>query len=511
MIYVLFWALHAFLGLMREGLGILFSALVRSVLIPVITCSRYRRGWCRVERIEIDLSDLDAAAANQLPNAQQQTQHPPQGGLGLSLAPTGKVLSHRQVGSAAVRIAVKIASIKGAGPTTSTSRSKARLRINDVIIGVNGNSLLPVGGLPLGSFDALQLVRQAVARAETEADEERELRQQIEEEHGGESERMVMPIVTPEALLEFYEARAPGTKTMAECKNFCTLKQQDLQKALLSKYGQLPTLVEGAPPRTQTAPPVGVLLPFMTSAPSSASARCDDNAQEAGVAQSDGGFLLTAEALLRFYLIADPAKVGNVKGILNTFAGNGKELRTRLLHKYGAAKLLEGLLPPSACHNQARRKLCRAIVSPDMPLEGKDQEQYECVSSGAVASASGALVVREGISVRKRGSVVLDVFRGQSGHRNCCFCLFPLRWVQMMLDTTGKGGSGEVTNRSAVPVSTPHPHLATDHSPRYSPRHLPFTRHIHSPQSLTYSLTHSLFHAGRQLRRPILSGAELQD
>jgi hypothetical protein len=58
--------------------------------------------------------------------------------------------------------------------------------------------------------------------------------------------QMVMPIVTPEALLEFYQAHAPGTKTMENCISFCNLKQQDLQSALLEKYGKLPTLVEGA-------------------------------------------------------------------------------------------------------------------------------------------------------------------------------------------------------------------------------------------------------------------------
>ena len=54
---------------------------------------------------------------------------------------------------------------------------------------------------------------------------------------------------------------------------------------------------------------------------------------------------------------------------------------------------------------------------------------------------------------RKRGVVVLDVYRGQPSQRKCCFCTFPLRWLQMILDTTDGGGSPEVKNRSTMPVS----------------------------------------------------------
>jgi hypothetical protein len=439
---------------MTRGITMVMCFMIRSVLIPCLTCSRYRRGWCRVERIEFDLSPREVAAAraaavaaDPILYAKQHRKGAP-AGLGLSLTPTGRQID-QFIGSAAVCSAVKVGAISGAGKDTPTQRAKARIRVNDLVVGVNGNALVPRGGLPLGSFDALQLVRQAVTRAEAEAVEDNMV-ELVEDEQAA----LIVPTVTAEALLEFYQKHDPS-KTLEECRSFCNLKQADLQRALQAKYDELPTLVEGAEllqksghnvPGEWQRRKAGVVLPF----PGSAS---DDGSDD-----GDDGFVLMEDALLRFYLVEDPAKAPNVKYILKNFAERGKELRARLLHKYGAERLLRGLLPPSSRHNLARRRLQRALVSPDMPDDGVHEtdgqdDDSDVHAEGNACGNDGAIVVREGSCTRKRGVVVLDVYRGQPGQRKCCFCLFPLRWLQLVLDTTSGIGSGEVANRSTIPVS----------------------------------------------------------
>jgi hypothetical protein len=362
-LYGAFYWIHLWCTIVWGGGSLIVSWLVRNVIVACLTCSRYRRGSCRVERIIVDLSAEElaaaaaaAAAADPVMYAQQHRKGTP-GGLGLALTPVGRHVA-QFAGSPPFTLAVKIGAIRGAGEGTATTRAKARLRINDVIIGINGSALLPKKGLPLGSFDALQLVRQAVFQAEEEAEEDSKP-QEYEEEQEEEPELevevrpLVLPTVSSEALYEFYEEH-DSNKSLEECRSLCIkYSQADLQQALRNKYGKLPRLVEGAASQESSSGrkvPVGVMLPVREG--------------NSGGASSEKGFLLTAEALLRFYLVTDPTRAAIAKNVITEYANKGVELRARLLHKYGAEKLLKGLLPPASRCNRASRILRKVFVSP---------------------------------------------------------------------------------------------------------------------------------------------------
>jgi hypothetical protein len=65
------WVVCAFLGAIYDGIAtivrtiyfttvVFVSVVLRFVLVPCLTCSIHRRGWCRVERIDIDVGGDDS-------------------------------------------------------------------------------------------------------------------------------------------------------------------------------------------------------------------------------------------------------------------------------------------------------------------------------------------------------------------------------------------------------------------------------------------------------------------